>query len=98
MYLIVDYIYDANKTLLPQLQYMLGRAYFYKNTITTHYYADLAVKYLLLAKENGCSKMACDVYEKNNYAFAYYQKKGFKKCKTISTRKYILFSMERNLQ
>lgn len=46
-------IYDANKELLPQLQYMLGRAYFYKNTITTHYYADLAVKYLLLAKENG---------------------------------------------
>ena len=30
-----------------------SRFYFYKNTITTHYYADLAVKYLLLAKENG---------------------------------------------
>ena len=46
-------LYSANKTLTPQLQYMLGRAYFYKNTITSHYYADLAVKYLLLAKENG---------------------------------------------
>lgn len=46
-------LYDANKSLVPQLQYMLGRAYFYKNTITTHYYADLAIKYLLLAKENG---------------------------------------------
>ena len=46
-------IYEADKSLIPQLQYMLGRAYFYKNTITTHYYADLAVKYLLLAKENG---------------------------------------------
>jgi tetratricopeptide (TPR) repeat protein len=46
-------LYEADKTLIPQLQYMLGRAYFYKNTITTHYYADLAVKYLLLAKENG---------------------------------------------
>ncbi|MBP5520697.1 MAG: tetratricopeptide repeat protein [Treponema sp.] len=46
-------LYDADKSLVPQLQYMLGRAYFYKNTITTHYYADLAVKYLLLAKENG---------------------------------------------
>ena len=46
-------LYEADKTLVPQLQYMLGRAYFYKNTITTHYYADLAVKYLLLAKENG---------------------------------------------
>jgi len=46
-------LYEADKSLIPQLQYMLGRAYFYKNTITTHYYADLAVKYLLLAKENG---------------------------------------------
>lgn len=46
-------LYEADKSLMPQLQYMLGRAYFYKNTITTHYYADLAVKYLLLAKENG---------------------------------------------
>ncbi len=46
-------LYEADKSLVPQLQYMLGRAYFSKNTITTHYYADLAVKYLLLAKENG---------------------------------------------
>ena len=46
-------LYEANKTLKPQLQYMLGKAYFYKNTISTYYYADLAVKYLNLAKENG---------------------------------------------
>ncbi len=46
-------LYESDKSLTPQLQYMLGRAYFYKNTITTHYYADLAVKYLLLAKDNG---------------------------------------------
>ena len=46
-------LYEADKSLVPQLQYMLGRAYFSKNTITTHYYADLAVKYLILAKENG---------------------------------------------
>ena len=46
-------LYDASKTLKPQLQYMLGKAYFYKNTISTYYYADLAVKYLNLAKENG---------------------------------------------
>lgn len=46
-------LYESNKSLTPQLQYMLGRAYFYKNTITTYYYADLAVKYLLLAKQNG---------------------------------------------
>ena len=46
-------LYEAPDDLAPQLQYMLGRAYFYKNTITTHYYSDLAVKYLLMAKENG---------------------------------------------
>ena len=46
-------LYNANKSLVPQLQYMLGKAYFYKNTISTYYYADLAVKYLNLAKENG---------------------------------------------
>ncbi len=46
-------LYEADKNLVPQLQYILGRAYFSKNTITTHYYADLAVKYLLLARENG---------------------------------------------
>lgn len=46
-------LYDANSKLVPQLQYMLGRAYFYKDTIATHYYADLAVKYLLSAKKNG---------------------------------------------
>lgn len=46
-------MYDASKSLLPQLQYMLGKAYFYKNTISTYYYADLAIKYLNLAKENG---------------------------------------------
>ena len=46
-------LYDASKSLKPQLQYMLGKAYFYKNTISTYYYADLAVKYLNLAKENG---------------------------------------------
>ncbi len=46
-------MYDASKTLLPQLQYMLGKAYFYKNTITTYYYADLAIKYLSLARDNG---------------------------------------------
>jgi len=46
-------LYDASDSLKPQLQYMLGKSYFYKNTISTHYYADLAVKYLLEAKNNG---------------------------------------------
>ena len=46
-------MYDARNSLLPQLQYMLGKAYFYKNTVTTYYYADLAIKYLTLARDNG---------------------------------------------
>lgn len=43
-------LYEANDNLKPQLEYMLGKAYFYKNTISNYYYADLAVKYLNLAK------------------------------------------------
>ena len=40
--------------LAPQLAYMLGKAYFYKNTnFSYHYYADLAVRYLLEARELG---------------------------------------------
>ncbi len=46
-------MYAQSTSLLPQLQYMLGKAYFYKNTITTYYYADLAIKYLNLARDNG---------------------------------------------
>lgn len=44
---------EANEKLVPQLQYMLGKAYFYKNTISTYYYSDLAIKYLSLALANG---------------------------------------------
>ena len=40
-------------SLRPQLEYMLGKAYFYKNTVSSYYYADLAVKYLLMARKSG---------------------------------------------
>lgn len=46
-------IYNADPQLLPQLEYMLGKAYFYRNSISKSYYADLAVKYLTAAKEDG---------------------------------------------
>lgn len=46
-------LYDASDELKPQLYYMLGRSYFYKNSISSNYYADLAVKYLTLAKSSG---------------------------------------------
>jgi len=39
-----------------QLEYMLGRTYFYKDISSNYqYYADLAIKYLLLAQEHGYS-------------------------------------------
>ena len=44
---------DAQNSLKSQLAYMLGKAYFYKNTVSSYYYADLAVKYLELAKARG---------------------------------------------
>lgn len=44
---------EANKKLKPQLMYVLGKAYFYKNTVSSYYYSDLAVKYLNQAKRAG---------------------------------------------
>ncbi|MBP5359366.1 MAG: tetratricopeptide repeat protein [Treponema sp.] len=44
----------AKEDMLPQIEYMLGRCYFYKDYPTNeHYYADLTVKYLLKCQENG---------------------------------------------
>lgn len=44
-------LYNSPPNITSQLYYMLGKAYFYKNTVTSYYYADLALRYLLLAKE-----------------------------------------------
>ena len=39
---------NAKNSSIGQLEYMLGKAYFYKDSMSSyHYYADLAVKYLL---------------------------------------------------
>ena len=46
-------LYDASKSAAPQIEYMLGKAYFYKNSVSTYFYSDLAVRYLTLAKEHG---------------------------------------------
>lgn len=43
----------ANKRSVPQLEYMLGKSYFYKNTVSSYYYSDLAIKYLILARNHG---------------------------------------------
>lgn len=44
---------SAKSSLKPQLEYMLGKAYFYKNSASSYYYSDLAVKYLTKAKMDG---------------------------------------------
>jgi tetratricopeptide (TPR) repeat protein len=47
-------LYNARQTASAQLYYMLGKAYFYKNSFSSYYYyADLVVKYLLNAREAG---------------------------------------------
>ncbi|MDR3284505.1 MAG: tetratricopeptide repeat protein [Treponema sp.] len=47
-------LYSARKTAAPQIEYMLGKAYYYKDSLSAyHYYADLVVKYLLAAREKG---------------------------------------------
>lgn len=43
----------SSSRVRPQIHYMLGKAYFYKNTLSNyHYYSDLAIKYLSLAKKD----------------------------------------------
>ena len=45
---------DAKSSAVPQLEYMLGKAYFYKNVLSSyHYYSDLAIKYLVASKNHG---------------------------------------------
>ena len=43
----------ARQSLIPQIEYMLGKSYFYKNTISSYYYADLAATYLSRAAAHG---------------------------------------------
>ena len=43
----------ARQSLVPQIEYMLGKSYFYKNTISSYYYADLAATYLSRAAAHG---------------------------------------------
>ncbi len=59
----------AKKRTLGQIHYMLGKAYFYKNSISSyHYYADLAVEHLTMAKRLGYS--ADDIAEYLGLSYA----------------------------
>lgn len=46
-------LHDSQRTSRGQIEYILGKAYFYKNTVSSYYYSDLAIKYLEAAKEHG---------------------------------------------
>ena len=48
----------------------------------------------MIAKDKGCPKVACSVYEKNESALEYYLKKGFTVCGIAQTKKYQLINME----
>ena len=58
----------SRKKLTPQLNYMLGKAYFYKNTISSYYYADLAVKYLEESRRLGYKALDAAEYLCLSYA------------------------------
>ena len=52
----------ARKSLVPQLSYMLGKCYFYKNSLSSYYYySDLAIRYLEEARTLGYK--SDDIYE-----------------------------------
>ncbi len=60
---------DATSDVKPQLEYMLGKAYFHKNRLSAYYfYADLAIKYLHSAHNNGYN--ASDIYEYLGLSYA----------------------------
>ncbi len=46
-------LHGAKNHTKGQIEYMLGKSYFYKNSISSYYYADVAVKYLEAAKSDG---------------------------------------------
>lgn len=59
----------SSSRVRPQIHYMLGKAYFYKNTLSDyHYYSDLAIKYLSLAKKE--SYAADDIPELLGLSYA----------------------------
>lgn len=61
-------LYSSKSKLKGQIAYVLGKAYFYKNTITSYYYSDLAIKYLEEAKNSGYKPD--DLYEYLGLSYA----------------------------
>ncbi|HZK19740.1 MAG TPA: tetratricopeptide repeat protein, partial [Treponemataceae bacterium] len=61
--------FKTSKKMYSQINYMLGKAYYHKNIICSYtYYADLAIKYLNIALEQGYT--ANDIYEYLGLSYA----------------------------
>lgn len=61
-------LYSAKEKTIPQIHYMLGKAYFYKNKIAENYYADLTIENLNKALALGYE--ADDIYEYLGMSYA----------------------------
>lgn len=61
-------LYSAKDSTIPQIHYVLGKAYFYKNKIAENYYADLTIENLNKALALGYK--ADDMYEYLGMSYA----------------------------
>lgn len=61
-------LYSAREKTVPQIHYMLGKAYFYKNKIAENFYADLTIENLNKALQLGYQ--ADDIYEYLGMSYA----------------------------
>ncbi len=60
---------SAKEDLRPQIEYMIGKSYYYKDHAANyHYYADLTIKYLLLCRNHGYEAMDIAEYLGLSYA------------------------------
>ena len=50
-----------------------------------------------LAKCNGCTEIACEVYEQSNHAMSFYAHRGFEVCGTVETLKYTEMKMRKKI-
>ena len=61
-------LYSAREKTIPQIHYMLGKAYFYKNKMAENFYADLTIENLNKALQSGYQ--ADDIYEYLGMSYA----------------------------
>lgn len=50
-----------------------------------------------MAREQGCSKVCLEVYDKSNHAMSFYEHRGYSVCGRVNTLKYTEIKMEKVL-